>query len=71
MNTKVDLGIILLVPGLILLLYGVISSHWSDPIPNTLLGLFSYKTAISVFGGAMAALYGLALIVLGAQQQRS
>jgi hypothetical protein len=59
------LGTIVLVGGLIMVIAGFISGQSGVYVSTCLLGLFSPVTAILVFGGAVAAFCGFALIAVG------
>jgi hypothetical protein len=61
-------GIVLLVVGVILLIVGMNASHSAaDQISNTFTGRFTHETAWYIFGGGAAALFGLLLVLVGAQ----
>jgi hypothetical protein len=61
-------GIVLLVVGVILLIVGMNASHSAaDQLSNTFTGRFTHETAWYIFGGGAAALFGLLLVLVGAQ----
>ena len=64
-------GIVLLVVGVILLIVGMNASHSAaDQISNTFTGRFTHETAWYIFGGG-AALFGLLLVLVGAQSKNA
>jgi hypothetical protein len=68
MNMQRIFGIVLLVVGAILLIVGMNASHSAaDQISNTFTGRFTHETAWYIFGGGAAALFGLLLVLVGAQ----
>ncbi|MGD0463687.1 MAG: DUF3185 family protein [Tepidisphaeraceae bacterium] len=68
MNMQRIFGIALLVVGVILLIVGMNASHSAaDQISNTFTGRFTHETAWYIFGGGAAALFGLLLVLVGAQ----
>jgi hypothetical protein len=68
MSTQRIFGIVLLVVGVILLIVGMNASHSAaDQISNTFTGRFTHETAWYIFGGGAAALFGLLMVVVGAQ----
>jgi hypothetical protein len=65
-------GIVLLVVGVILLIVGMNASHSAaDQISNTFTGRFTHETAWYIFGGGGAALFGLLLVLVGAQSKNA
>jgi hypothetical protein len=57
------LGTIVLLGGLILVVIGVIVGRSGVNIPGNVLGLYSPVTAVCVFGGAVVAFCGFALMM--------
>jgi hypothetical protein len=61
-------GVVLLVIGVILLIFGMNASHSAaDQISNTFTGRFTHETAWYIFGGGAAALFGLMMVLFGAR----
>jgi len=66
MSTKQIFGVVLLVVGGILLYIGMNASHSAaDQLSNTFTGRFTHDTAVYIFGGGAAALFGLLLVLAG------
>jgi hypothetical protein len=61
-------GFVLLVVGVVLLIMGMNASHSAaDQVSNTFTGRFTHETALYIFGGGAAALFGLLLVAFGAK----
>ena len=59
-------GIVLLVVGVIVLIYGMNASHSAaDQMSNTFTGKFTKETMWYIIGGGAAGLLGLFLVVFG------
>jgi hypothetical protein len=66
MNTQRIVGAVLLVVGLGLLIVGMNASHSAvDQLHDTFTGRFTHETAMYIFGGGAAALFGLLLVLFG------
>jgi hypothetical protein len=62
------IGIVLLVVGLTLLIFGMNASHSAaDQISNTFTGKYTHATAWYIFGGGAAGLLGLLMVLFGAR----
>jgi hypothetical protein len=57
------LGTIVLLGGLVLVIIGFIVGRSGVNIPGNILGLYSPVTAVCVFGGAVVAFCGFALMM--------
>ena len=68
MNSQRIFGIVLLVVGMIVLVVGMNASHsMADQVSNTFTGRFTQATTWYIMGGIAAALFGLLLVLFGAQ----
>jgi hypothetical protein len=66
MGTQRIIGVVLLVVGVILLIVGMNASHSAaDQVSNTFTGRFTHDTALYIFGGGAAGLFGLLLVLFG------
>jgi hypothetical protein len=66
MSSQRIIGVVLLVIGVILLIVGMNASHSAaDQVSNTFTGRFTHDTALYIFGGGAAALFGLLLVLFG------
>jgi hypothetical protein len=66
MSSQRILGIVLLVVGVGVLIYGVNASHSvADRVSNTFTGRFTEATTWYIIGGAGAGLLGLLMTALG------
>jgi hypothetical protein len=71
MSTQRILGIVLLVVGVGVLIYGVNASHsLADRVSDTFTGRFTEATTWYIIGGAAAGLLGLLLVALGGGRDR-
>ncbi|HEX4054787.1 MAG TPA: DUF3185 family protein [Tepidisphaeraceae bacterium] len=59
-------GIVLLIVGIAVLVYGVNASHSvADQVSNTFAGHFTQATTWYIIGGAASGILGLLLIIFG------
>jgi uncharacterized membrane protein len=66
MSTQRILGIVLLVVGVAVLIYGVNASHSvADRLSDTFTGRFTEATTWYIIGGAASGLLGLLLVAFG------
>lgn len=66
MNMRRVVGIVLLVVGVALLIYGVNASHsFADRVSDTFTGRFTEATTWYVIGGVVSGLLGLLLLAFG------
>jgi uncharacterized membrane protein len=71
MNTQRILGIVLLVVGVAVLIYGVNASHsMADRMSDTFTGRFTEGTTWYIIGGAASGLLGLLLVAFGGGRNR-
>jgi len=71
MNTQRILGIVLLVVGVAVLIYGVNASHsMADRMSDTFTGRFTEATTWYIIGGAASGLLGLLLVAFGGGRNR-
>ena len=71
MNTQRLAGIVLLVVGIGVLIFGLNASHSvADRVSNTFTGRFTETTTWYIIGGAAAGLMGLLLAALGGARNR-
>jgi uncharacterized membrane protein len=71
MSTQRILGIVLLVVGVAVLIYGVNASHsLADRVSDTFTGRFTEATTWYIIGGAASGLLGLLLVVFGGGRNR-
>ena len=71
MSTQRILGIVLLVVGVAVLIYGVNASHsMADRVSDTFTGRFTEATTWYIIGGAGSGLLGLLLVVFGGGRNR-
>lgn len=68
MSTQRIFGIVLLIVGVVLMIYGMNASHSAaDQISNTFTGKFTHQTAWYIFGGGTVGLLGLLMVLFGAR----
>jgi hypothetical protein len=61
------IGIVLLIIGVIVMVWGMNASHSvADQVSNTFTGRFTQTTTWYIIGGIAAAVFGLVLTVFGA-----
>jgi drug/metabolite transporter (DMT)-like permease len=71
MSTQRILGIVLLVVGVAVLIYGVNASHsMADRMSDTFTGRFTEATTWYIIGGAASGLLGLLLVAFGGGRNR-
>jgi uncharacterized membrane protein len=71
MNTQRIVGIVLLVVGVAVLIYGINASHSvADRVSDTFTGRFTEATTWYIIGGAAAGLLGLLLVAFGGGRNR-
>jgi len=71
MNTQRILGIVLLVVGVAVLIYGLNASHsMADRMSDTFTGRFTEGTTWYIIGGAASGLLGLLLVAFGGGRNR-
>ncbi|MCX5670518.1 MAG: DUF3185 family protein [Planctomycetota bacterium] len=71
MSTQRILGIVLLVVGVAVLIYGMNASHsLADRLSDTFTGRFTEATTWYIIGGAASGLLGLLLVVFGGGRNR-
>jgi uncharacterized membrane protein len=71
MSTQRILGIVLLVVGVAVLIYGVNASHSvADRLSDTFTGRFTQATTWYIIGGAASGLLGLLLVAFGGGRNR-
>ena len=72
MSPQRILGIVLLVIGVAVLIYGLNASHsLADRVSDTFTGRFTEATTWYIIGGAASGLLGLLLVVLGGGRNRA
>jgi hypothetical protein len=71
MSPQRILGIVLLVVGVAVLIYGVNASHsLADRLSDTFTGRFTEATTWYIIGGAASGLLGLLLVAFGGGRNR-
>jgi uncharacterized membrane protein len=71
MSTQRILGIVLLVVGVAVLIYGVNASHSvADRMSDTFTGRFTEATTWYIIGGGASGLLGLLLVAFGGGRNR-
>ena len=71
MNTQRILGIVLLVVGVAVLIYGMNASHSvADRVSDTFSGRLTEATAWYIIGGAASGLLGMLLVAFGGGRNR-
>jgi drug/metabolite transporter (DMT)-like permease len=71
MGNQRILGIVLLVVGVGVLIYGINASHSiADRVSDTFTGRFTEATTWYIIGGAASGLLGLLLVALGGGRNR-
>ncbi len=71
MSTGRILGIVLLVVGVAVLIYGIDASHSiADRVSDTFTGRFTEATTWYIIGGAASGLLGLLLVAFGGGRGR-
>ena len=71
MSTKRILGIVLLVVGVAVLIYGIDASHsFADRLSDIFTGRFTEATTWYIIGGAASVLLGLLLVAFGGGRNR-
>ena len=71
MSPQRILGIVLLVVGVAVLIYGVNASHsMADRMSDTFTGRFTEATTWYIIGGAASGLLGLLLVAFGGGRNR-
>ena len=71
MSTGRILGIVLLVVGVAVLIYGIDASHSiADRVSDTFTGRFTEATTWYIIGGAASGLLGLLLVAFGGGRSR-
>jgi uncharacterized membrane protein len=71
MSTQRILGIVLLVVGVAVLIYGMNASHsLADRVSDTFTGRFTEATTWYIIGGAASGLLGLLLVAFGGGRNR-
>jgi len=72
MSTPRIVGIVLLVVGVAVLIYGVNASHsFADRVSDTFTGRFTEATTWYIIGGAASGLLGLLLVAFGGRLSRA
>ena len=71
MSLQRTVGIVLLVVGVAVLIYGMNASHsLADRLSDTFTGRFTEATTWYIIGGAASGLLGLLLVVFGGGRNR-
>ena len=71
MSPQRILGIVLLVVGVAVLIYGINASHsLADRVSDTFTGRFTEATTWYIIGGAASGLLGLLLVAFGGGRNR-
>ena len=71
MSTQRILGMVLLVVGVAVLIYGMNASHsMADRMSDTFTGRFTEGTTWYIIGGAVSGLLGLLLVAFGGGRNR-
>jgi hypothetical protein len=71
MSTQRILGVVLLVVGVAVLIYGLNASHsMADRVSDTFTGRFTEATTWYIIGGGAAGLLGLLLVAVGGGRNR-
>jgi hypothetical protein len=71
MSTQRILGVVLLVVGVAVLIYGLNASHsMADRVSDTFTGRFTEATTWYIIGGGAAGLLGLLLVAVGGGRHR-
>ena len=72
MSTQRIAGIVLLVVGVAVLIYGINASHsFADRVSDTFNGRFTEATTWYIIGGAASGLLGLLLVAFGGARGRA